>query len=43
MIAARIFCRPEEAIAFGKQLLEEIEEAERVRVELGIPDENEAD
>ena len=36
MIAAWIFCRPEDAIAFGKQLLEEIKEAERVRVELGI-------
>lgn len=36
MIAAWIFCRPEDAIAFGKQLLEEMQEVERVRVELGI-------
>ena len=36
MIAAWIFCTPDDAIAFGKQLLEEIKEAERVRVELGI-------
>ena len=43
MIAAWIFCRPDDAIAFGKQLLEEIGQAERVRVELGIPDSDETD
>jgi hypothetical protein len=43
MIAAWIFCRPDDAIAFGKQLLEEIEQAERVRVELGVPDDDETD
>jgi len=36
MIAARVLCRPEDAIAFGKELLEEMQEAERVRIELGI-------
>jgi hypothetical protein len=36
MIAAWIFCRPEDAAMFGKQLLHEIKEAERMRIELGI-------
>ncbi|HLO28478.1 MAG TPA: hypothetical protein VK249_05050 [Anaerolineales bacterium] len=43
IVVAWFFCRPNEAIAFGKQLLEEIEQAERVRVELGIPDYDETD
>ena len=43
MIAGWIFCRPEDAIAFGKQLLEEMEQVERIRVELGIPDSDETD
>jgi hypothetical protein len=43
MIAAWIFCRPDEAVAFGKQLLEEMEQVEKTRVELGIPDSDETD
>ncbi|MCB0194575.1 MAG: hypothetical protein KDJ65_21675 [Anaerolineae bacterium] len=37
MVAATIFCTPEDAIAFGVQLQEEIRQVEQERVSLGIP------
>ncbi len=37
MLWTTILCKPEEAIAFGKQLLEEIYTVEQERVSLGIP------
>jgi hypothetical protein len=37
MIGASILCRPEDAVAFGTQLMSEIKDAEKMRIELGIP------
>lgn len=38
MLAARILCKPEDAISFGETLLSEINLVEKERAELGIPD-----
>jgi hypothetical protein len=38
MVAAIIFCTPDEAASFGRQLLEEIRKVEQERVALGIPE-----
>jgi hypothetical protein len=43
MVAAKIFCTPEDAVAFGIQLQEEIKEAEQARVLLGIPEYDDPD
>lgn len=37
-ITATILCTPEDAVRFGRQLLQEIAEVERQRIELGIPE-----
>ena len=43
MIAAKIFCTPDDAVAFGLQLQEEIKEVEKARVLLGIPEYDDTD
>ena len=43
MIAAKIFCTPEESVAFGLQLQEEIKKVEEERVLLGIPEYDDAE
>lgn len=43
LIAATIFCTPDEAIGFGTRLQQEIAAVERARISLGIPDYDETD